>query len=86
MDLEKQLFEMQDDYREMKNHLTSLENESDALESQLKIVLDQKEEDYVFYKKHIAEISKYGVFVIYIIHFWFSINHNNKKKYFNNIS
>ncbi|XP_048520430.1 golgin subfamily A member 4-like isoform X2 [Dendroctonus ponderosae] len=56
--LEKQLFELQDDHSQMKNHITSLENESDVLESQLKIVLDQKEEDYVFYKKHIAEISK----------------------------
>ncbi|XP_050315228.1 putative leucine-rich repeat-containing protein DDB_G0290503 [Anthonomus grandis grandis] len=56
--LENQLIDLQDDQKRLTIHITHMEKDTNVLESQLKIVLEQKEEDYMLYKKHFAELTR----------------------------
>lgn len=58
INLETQLSNLKEDYDKLNVHAGNLEKQVEIFESQIKGVLDQKEDDYVFYKKHIADISR----------------------------
>ncbi|KAL1502349.1 hypothetical protein ABEB36_007503 [Hypothenemus hampei] len=57
-DLDKQLSDLREEYSKVQNQLVHFQKETEILESQLKFVLDQKDEDYIFFKKRIEKISK----------------------------
>ncbi|CAG9767474.1 unnamed protein product [Ceutorhynchus assimilis] len=56
--LENQLFDIHDEYKKLTLHVDRLEKEAELFDSELKSIVKQKEDDYSFYKNHIADHSR----------------------------
>ncbi|XP_076265085.1 uncharacterized protein LOC143199161 [Rhynchophorus ferrugineus] len=57
-DLEKEYLSIKEKNEDLEANCKEIANELDLLKAQMQIIVDQKEKDYVYYKKHLAELTR----------------------------